>query len=213
LLIRKLDAALNDDEWRTFLRDHDFGQFIASGRNRDVPVIVPTHFVFEGAETILFHLARPNPVWEALAENPWAVMSVLGAYAYIPTDINAGGNEPEGYGVPTSYYGAVQAIGRCETLDDAGLAAILTDQLAHFQPSGGHEPVEAGDNPYGRQLAAIRGIRMTIEDVRAKFKFGGNKSVDHRLAIADWLSEQSGCLPAEARGQLLRRLKASEPAR
>ena len=76
MLIRKHDAALSDKEWRTFLLETDFGQFIASGRNRDVPIIVPTHFVYDGAKMVHFHLAARNPVWEALAENPMAVMSV-----------------------------------------------------------------------------------------------------------------------------------------
>lgn len=205
MLIRTHDAALDDDEWREFLSSHDFGQFIAAGKERPVPVIVPTHFVYDGSETILFHLARPNPVWEALAENPVAVMSVVSAYAYIPTDVNGGVIEPPPYGVPTSYYAAVQAIGTCEVVDGEELAAILETQLGHFEPDGDHAPVVPGDNPYGRQLHAIRGIRMSIEDVRAKFKFGNNKTVEHRLQIAGWLEAQRGENPREAIAHLLRR--------
>ncbi len=206
MLIRAHDAAFDDEEWRAFLSAHDFGQLVASGRGRATAVIVPTHFVFDGESTILLHLARANPVFQALDENACAVMSVAGAYTYIPTNINGGTAEPEGYGVPTSYYAAVQASGPCEVVDDAHeLSSILMAQLGHFEPDGCHEDVEPGGNPYGRQLAGIRGIRLAMEEVRAKFKFGNNKTVEHRLKIADWL-ETHDVLAREARGELLRRL-------
>ncbi len=208
MLIRKYDAAISDDEWKTFVAARDFGELIASGRGRDVPVVVPTHFIFDGDRTIRLHLAVPNPVWEALAQNPLALVSVYGDYSYIPTRWNANPGSDIDYGVPTSYYAAVQAVVRTRTVDDpAELAGILTAQLAHFQPEGGHAPVDPS-GPYGRQLSGIRGIVGTIEEVRAKFKYGGNKSVEHRLTIADHLQERDTGLDAGARAQLLRRTKS-----
>src|SRR4029079_2859893 len=168
----------------------DFGELIASGRARDVPVVVPTHFIYDGERTIRLHLAVPNPVWEALAENPLALVSVYGDYTYIPTQWNAEQGKAIEYGVPTSYYAAVQAIVRTRPVDDPEeLASILRAQLAHFQPEGGHAPVEP-DNDYGKQFGAIRGIVGTIEDVRAKFKYGGNRTIEHRLRVADRLAER-----------------------
>jgi transcriptional regulator len=205
MLIRKHDAAISEDEWKTFLAARDFGELIASGRGRDVPVVVPAHFIYDGDRTIRLHLAAPNPVWEALAENPLALVSVFGDYAYIPTQWNANPGAPIEYGVPTSYYAAVQAVVRTRAVDDPEeLASILRAQLAHFQPEGGHAPVEP-DNDYGQHLGAIRGIVGTIEDVRAKFKYGGNKTVEHRLRIADQLGARDQGYDQAARAQLLRR--------
>ena len=205
MLIRKYDAALSDDEWKTFLAARDFGELIAGGRGRDVPVVVPTHFIYDGDRTIQLHLALPNPVWEALAENPLALVSVYGDYAYIPTQWNANPGAPVEYGVPTSYYAAVQAIVRTRNVDDPeDLAEILRAQLAHFQPEGGHAPVEPS-GPYGKQLGGIRGIVGTIEEVHTKFKYGGNKTVEHRLRIADRLAERGAGNDLAARAQLLRR--------
>ena len=205
MLIKKHDAAISEDEWRGFLGLRDFGELIASGRDRDVPVVVPTHFIYDGERIIRLHLAVPNPVWEALAENPLALVSVYGDYTYIPTGWNANPGEPVEYGVPTSYYAAVQAIVRTRAVDDPEeLASILRAQLAHFQPEGGHGPVEPG-NAYGKYFGAIRGIVCTIEEVRAKFKYGGNKTVEHRLRIADQLAARGGGYDQAARAQLLRR--------
>jgi transcriptional regulator len=205
MLIKKHDAAISEDEWRGFLASRDFGELIASGRGRDVPIVVPTHFIYDGERTIRLHLAVPNPVWEALAENPLALVSVYGDYTYIPTQWNAEQGKPVEYGVPTSYYAAVQATVRTRNVDDPEeLASILRAQLAHFQPEGGHAPVEP-ENDYGKLFGAIRGIVGTIEDVRAKFKYGGNRTVEHRLRIADRLAERDEGYDAAARAHLLRR--------
>ena len=146
MLIHRHDEPLTDAEWRDFLKTHDFGDFIVPGApTRDLPVVVPTHFIWDGDKTVLLHLARINPVWDAIAERPRALLSVFGAYAYVPGHWNQ-----DEYGVPTSYYAAVQLACDIEPTDnDAALAKILERQLAHFQPEGKHAPVEPGDNPYG----------------------------------------------------------------
>ena len=203
MLIHRHDAALTDAEWRAFLADHDFGELIVPGAGRDLPVVVPTHFVYDGDKTVLLHLARPNPVWEALAERPRALLSVFGAYTYIPGHWNQ-----DEYGVPTSYYAAVQLACDAEVLDDpAQIAAILERQLAHFQPEGKHAPVEPGDNRYGKLLGSIRGIRLSVTDVRAKFKFGANRTVEHRTVVAAKLAERGRPLDIEARANVMRRIE------
>ena len=145
-------------------------------------------------------IARLGP-----AENPLALVSVYGDYTYIPTGWNANPGAAVEYGVPTSYYAAVQAIVRTRAVDDPDeLASILRAQLAHFQPEGGHAPVEPASE-YGKYFGSIRGIVGTIEDVCAKFKYGGNKTVEHRLRIADSLAARDHGQDAAARAQLLRR--------
>jgi transcriptional regulator len=211
MLIHPPDAARDDDEWREFLLRHDFGQIIAAGVRRPSPVIVPAHFVYDGDTTISLHLARANPLWAALAENPIAVLAVIGAYTFIPGPWNAHEDEPD-YGIPTSYYAAVQATGTCEIVDEPdALATLLSAQMAKFQPEGGHAPVTPGDTPYGRRLPAIRGLRLTVTEVRAKFKFGGNKPAAQRAAIAEKLAARGQGLDAEAREHLLRRMDEKTP--
>lgn len=206
MLIHPHDAALDDDEWREFLVGNDFGQLIAPGDGRDLPVVVPTHFVYDGDATVRLHLHRANPFWAAAAARPEVVLAVIGAYAYIPSAWNADPPRPPEWGVPTSYYAAVQVACGVEAVDDADeLAAILATQLAHFQPEGGHEPVAAGDNPYGRLFGAIRGLRLTITGVRAKFKFGGNKPAAFLPSVAERLAERGGSLDLDARDRLLGR--------
>ena len=207
MLIRRADEPHSDEEWRSFLRTYDFGQFIAPGAGRRLPVVVPTHFVYRGGDEALFHLARPNPVWRALEESPHGMMTVVGAYTYVTARMNTGPEDHPEHGVPTSYYAAVQIAGRAEIVDDAaGLAELLNVQLAHFEPGRAGPAVEV-DNPYGKMLPAIRGVRFRFEDVRAKFKFGGNRTPEHQRAIARALAARAGDLDAEASAVQLRRLE------
>ena len=209
MLIHRHDAPLEDSEWRAFLKTHDFGELIAPGLGRDLPIVVPTHFLWDGEKEVVLHLAKPNPVWDALAERPRAMLSVFGAYAYV-----AGHWTPDEYGVPTSYYAAVQLACDVEVIDDqARIAAILERQLGHFQPEGKHAPVQAGDNRYGKQLPNIRGIRLNVTDVRAKLKYGSNRTVEHRRAVASKLGERGSPLDLEARDHVLDRIARAERAR
>ncbi|MGH2407570.1 MAG: FMN-binding negative transcriptional regulator [Candidatus Limnocylindrales bacterium] len=208
MLIRPYDRAIDEAEWRSFVTEHDFGQLIVPVAG-GLPVVVPTHFVLDPGGDVAFHLARENPAFTALEEVQDVLFTIIGAYTYIPTDWNANPGADPLYGIPTSYYAAVQIAARATVVDDPDeLAAILRLQLGHFQPQGGHAPVEPGDDGYGRALVNIRGIRLAVRSVQAKFKFGGNKAPAHRLTIADRLEARDAPFDLEARDHLVRRLEA-----
>ena len=203
MLVHPWDAAA-ESEWQDWLYDgHDFGQLIAPGRDRDLPVVVPTHFLYDGGATVRLHLARPNPVWAALEERARALLTVVGDYVYIPAEWNAGAGEPAEEGVPTSYYGTVQLACDVRVIDDrAGKAEILNRQLVHFEPPESERlPVGADD----RLLSGIRGLELTVTGVIAKFKVGGNKTAADRARIARRLERRRGPMDLSARELLLRR--------
>ncbi len=202
MLVHRWDAAVDDHEWRSFLLAQGFGHLVAAGRGRDVPIVVPTQFVLDG-DDVLLHLARPNPVWAAIDENPLVVLSVAGDWAFVPSAWKAIGDEDPRLGIPTTYYGAVQVTARAEVIDEpAEVAAVLRRQLQVLQPDiDVVDPVE-----HGPKLGQIRGLRLEPTDVKAKFKYGGNVDEAHRRAVADELAHRDGPGDAAARAHLLRRL-------
>ncbi|MBE1498484.1 transcriptional regulator [Amycolatopsis lexingtonensis] len=203
MLIHPWDAA-DDSEWREWLASHDFGQLIAGGTGRDLPVVTPAHFAFDGDRTVVTHLARPNPIWPLLEEHPRALLTVVDDYTYIRADWNT--TADPAHGVPTSYYATVQLEGDVRLVDDpAAKAALLDKQLRHFEPDGVRAPVSATEAPDRRLLPGIRGIEFTITGVRAKFKFGGNKTAEDRERIGTRLAERDGRLDGAALTQLRRR--------
>ena len=207
MLIHPWDEATRD-EWQGVLARADFGQLITAGHVDGFPVVVPTHFLYDGEDTVLLHLARPNPVWRALDADPHVVLALTDDYTYVEAEWNADAGSDPSYGVPTSYYTGIQLLCRAEVVDDPEeKAAILTAQLAHFEPadSGRVAPSPANESDR-RVLPGIRGLRLHVEGVRAKMKYGGNKTPEHRHQIADHLAERDGPMDAAARGHLLRRL-------
>ncbi|GAA2156372.1 FMN-binding negative transcriptional regulator [Kitasatospora kazusensis] len=203
MLIRSWDRG-GEAEWRAWLAaGHDFGLLAANGPAGEGPVLVPTHFVLDAdAGVIVLHLAAPNPLWAAVRTDPQVTLSVTGDYAFAPGHWRSEGAA----GTPTSYYAAVQFACTAQIVEDAaGKAEILNRQLAHFQPETPDTRVTPGAEPFGPKLSGIRGLRLTVRRVDAKFKYDDKLPADQQAAMADRLAERSQGLDAGARAQLLRR--------
>lgn len=210
MLIQPWDAALDDAEWKEWLASHEhFGTLAVNNADpARAPVVVPTHFAASGGE-LLVHLARPNPIWAHLDRANEASMTVIGDYAYIPSYWRPRPGDPDEDGVPTSYYSAVQFTCRARIVDDAeGKVEILAAQLAALQPEGGHAAVSVDSPPYGRLLAGIRGVRLEVLRVDAKFKYDDANPVEHRRRVIANLEARNRGLDAGAAAQQLRRLDA-----
>lgn len=207
MLIHPWDEATRE-EWQGFLADADFGQLVTAGHVDGYPVVVPTHFLYDGDTTVLVHLARPNPAWRAIEADPHVVLALAADYAYVEAAWNADpGTDPD-LGVPTSYYTGIQLLCRGEIVDDPDQkAALLAEQLSHFEPADSTRRTPSTESESDRrQLPGIRGLRLHVEAVRAKMKYGGNKTAEHRQQIADHLARRDGPADREARDHLLRRL-------
>lgn len=202
MLIHRWDEALDEDEWRSFVTSQGFGHLVAGGRGRDVPVVVPTQFVLLGDEVVL-HLARPNPIWPAIDENPNMLLSVAGDWAYVPSSWKAVGDEDPRLGIPTTYYAAVQLVGTAQVIDDArAVAEVLRVQLGDLQPD-----VDAADpTEHGSKLRTIRGLRIAVREVHAKFKYGGNVDEEHRRAVLERLEARGAPGDAAAASHVRARL-------
>jgi transcriptional regulator len=209
MFIAPVDATLGEAEWQPFVEAHPFGHLVApGGTDRELPVVVPTQFVLAG-QTVWLHLVRANPVFGALAENPRVLLSVAADWAFIPSAWKAIDGEDPALGIPTTYYGAVQLVGRARVHDErvaaGSVAEILRRQLATFQPD-----VEVTDpsEAHAAKLLGILGIEIQLEEVSAKFKYGGNVDPSHRRAVVSSLEERQGPGDAAAATHVRRRLAA-----
>lgn len=188
MFIRSHDGGADEETWREFVNSQGFGHLAVSG-DGPVPVVVPTQFVLRQHELVL-HLAKPNPVFAALEATPHAVLSVAGDWAYIPGAWRQIGDEDPTLGIPTTYYGAVQLSGAARVVDDPDeLAAILRFQLADAEPA---DSALRDPTAHLRRFPAIRGVRVSIDQVRTKFKYGANVDDAHRGAIVDQLIARNG---------------------
>jgi transcriptional regulator len=207
MFIAPADATFGEDEWRPFVDSHRFGHLVApGGPARELPLVVPTQFVLEG-DTVWLHLVRANPVFGALAENPRVLLSIAGDWAFVPSSWKAIGDEDPALGIPTTYYGAVQLSGTATVHDEraepGSVASILRRQLGDLQPEiDVADPGEA----HPAKLMGILGIAIAVEQVSAKFKYGGNVDEAHRRAVVERLQSRGGAGDEAARSHVLRRL-------
>jgi transcriptional regulator len=65
--------------------------------------------------------------------------------------------------------------------------------------------VAVGEAPYGRMLSGIRGLRLEVVTVRARFTYAGHRPEEVQDRIAAGLADRSGPRDAAAREHLLRR--------
>jgi transcriptional regulator len=182
------DRTLGSDEWRAFVAAQGFGHLVAPGRNRPLPLVQPTQFLLHD-DRILLHLARPNPMLDALTEHPAVVLSVAGDWTYIPSDWKVVGDEDPLFGIPTTYYAAVALTGRATVSStDEETAEVLRLQLAGTQPDT--PVVDPAD--HGPRLRTIRAVTIEIDGVEAKFKYGGNVDDEHRAEVVSRLRSRGG---------------------
>lgn len=198
LIHRHDDGTADEGRWRAFVEAQGFGHLVASGAGRDLPIVVPTQFLLDG-DVVRLHLAAMNPLFDAVRENPNVVLSVAGDWAYIPGEWKQLGDEDPRYGIPTTYYAAVQLAGEATVLDDpTEIGRTLGAQMARLEPDGDYvDPLE-----HGAKLRTIRAIEIGVTEVRAKFKYGGNVDAAHRGAIAKRLGERQGPGDAAALAQV-----------
>lgn len=211
MFIQPWDAALDATEWLEWLATTDrFG--VLAVNNLDpahAPLMLPTHVTVAGVGELLMHLARPNPVWPHLAGAAEVRLTVFGDYAYVPTYWRAKAGGPDEDGVPTSYHAAVQFTCRPAIVDDPQAKAdLLTAQLADFQPEGRHASIVFDQPPYGRLLPGIRGVRLAVLGVEAKFKYDDHNPLAHRERVIDRFRDRDRGLDAGAAAQQRRRLAA-----
>jgi transcriptional regulator len=204
-----VDRALDDAEWRAFVAAQGFGHLVAAGMGRATPVVAPTQFVLDGDE-VLCHVAAPHPILAALDERPTALLAVAGDWAFVPSSWKAIDGEDPRLGIPTTYYAAVQLTGRVEVVEDPdALAAVLRRQLARLQPGVAvADPAE----DHRRRLGAIRGVVLHVDEVTARFKYGGNVDEAHRRAVLARLDERAGPGDAAAAAHVRRRLERERPS-
>jgi len=92
----------------------------------------------------------------------------------------------------------------CDALGETGWSTVPSHEVVNVVD---RPPYQAGGDWFvdRRKLPGIRGLRLHVEAVRAKMKYGGNKTPEHRNDIAERLTDRDAPGDRAARDHLLRR--------
>ena len=135
------------------------------------------------------HLARANPLWQAVqAEQP--VMAVFhGPHAYVTPSWYAT-KAQTGMVVPTWNYVVVHVRGTLRVIEDAywlraHLAALTAQQESAFE-----QPWQLEDAPAGfidKLMQAVVGIEIEITQLTGKWKVSQNQPLANQLGVLQWV--------------------------
>ncbi|HKN29284.1 MAG TPA: FMN-binding negative transcriptional regulator [Roseiarcus sp.] len=135
--------------------------------------------------TLKGHVARANPQWRDLRDNPEALVVFQGTDHYVSPSWYATKRETHKV-VPTWNYVMVQARGAAKVFDDDEWLSRQIEALTRAQEAGRAEPWAVSDAPadfIAAQRKAIVGIEIEIADIRGKWKTSQNRSAADRAGV------------------------------
>jgi len=182
----------HEEDVVAFLHEMNYG-FLATKNDSDYPGILPINFVYFN-DAIYFHGSRIGEKMKSMKQHPAVSFAVAKDYAQIPSYMN----DPF-YACPaTVFFKSVIAHGNAVIVEDLEEKCdVLNALMQKLQPEGGYEPISLQDKGYAGQVKAIAIVRIDIQQLNAKFKFGQNWKLDKLEGVASQLSERGQPLDQE----------------
>ena len=189
------------------IRAHPLGLLVSNGP--EGPVANPLPFLLDADVPpngrLRVHLARANPQWRLLADNPQA--PVLVVFQGVDTYVTPSWYETKretGKVVPTWNYAIVQVRGAVRVIEDGEWIAQQITDLTAFHESARAEPWAVADAPapfIQSQIKGIVGMEIDIAEISGKWKVSQNRPVADRAGVAAGLAtEASGAGSVEMAG-------------
>lgn len=142
------------------------------------------------------HVAKPNPHWRHLVENPDCLTIFHGPHAYISPS-----NYSNREAVPTWNYGAVHAYGTARIFTaPPELLALLHELVVLSEPAYSNQWTSLSESYRTRMLSHIVGFEIAVRKIEAKFKLSQNRTSEERQKIIDSLittTDTNGSATAE----------------
>ena len=164
----------DDATGRALIADFPFATLVTGG----APGVHVTHLPLlldQGATTLIGHMARPNPHWQAF-EAGHTVAVFHGPHAFV----SRGWYTSPADNVPTWNYATVHASGRPRIVGDAEARAAVELATARFEQAALPGMVEA------KVAGLLRGIvafHLPIERLEVKLKLSQNKPATERESL------------------------------
>ena len=171
-----------------FMRANPFAILVSTTDQGPFATHVPV-IIRESADqlTIRGHVAKANPHWRYLQNDPACLMIFHGPHAYI---------SPSNYDtrevVPTWNYGAVHIYGNAATFAESEqLLAMLHDLIPTFEAAYEQQWASLNEAYRQRMLSHIVGFEIAVARLEAKFKLSQNRTRNEQQRIIDSLSSAS----------------------
>ena len=179
------------------IRAHPLGLLISA--DADGPLANPLPFLLDADVAphgrLRVHLARANPQWRQLADNPDLPVLVVfqGVDSYVTPSWYETKRET-GKVVPTWNYAIVQVRGTVKVIEDVEWIAQQITELTLSQEGNRNEPWAVTDAPptfIQSQIKGIIGLEIEIAEISGKWKVSQNRPVADRVGVAEGLESEA----------------------
>ena len=157
--------------------------------------------------TLIAHMARANPQWQAFNSGQEVLVIFAGPHAYV----SPSWYEEVPTNVPTWNYTAVHAYGVPTIIDDdeavyAILAQLVQEHEARFQHPWS---MQSSDDYVRRRISAIVAFEIPVMRLEGKYKLSQNRSAADQFSVAAHLFASNDPLAA-ATAEMMRDLPITQ---
>lgn len=179
------------------IRAHPLGLLVSNGTEGPIANAIP--FLLDPDVPpngrLRAHLAKANPQWRLLADNPLAPVLVVfqGADAYVTPSWYETKRET-GKVVPTWNYAIVQVRGIVTVIEDQDWLAGQISDLTMSQEGSRSAPWAVTDAPapfIQSQIKGIVGLEIEITEISGKWKVSQNRPAADRIGVAEGLESET----------------------
>lgn len=160
------------------IRENNFGVLVTTVDGAPLATHLP--FLLEG-DTLVAHMARANPQWEAFDSGAEVLCIFHGPHGYI---------SPNWYvskkAVPTWNYVAVHVYGTPSIIDDPAATLAMQERLVAEHEAGSPTPWAMDGLPdvyVEGQMRAIVNFEIPIARIEGKFKLNQNRKPEDRAGV------------------------------
>ncbi|GIQ67369.1 pyridoxamine 5'-phosphate oxidase family protein [Xylanibacillus composti] len=176
----------NEHEVNEFLAERTYGILGLHGED-GWPYLVPLNFVYHNGH-IYFHGSRIGQKIHDLRANEKVSFAVADEYALIPSYFS----DPKLACPATAFFKSVLIRGHASLIEDVEEKASVFGALMNkLQKEGGYAPISVSDPDYVPQLKGTAVVKITIDSLTAKFKFGQNWKPERRCEVEQALQKRS----------------------
>lgn len=185
------------------IRAHPLGLLVSNGAEGPIANAIP--FLLDAPSLLnadvppngrlRAHLAKANPQWRLLADNPLVPVLVVfqGADAYVTPSWYETKRET-GKVVPTWNYAIVQVRGIVTVIEDQDWLAEQISDLTMSQEGSRPAPWAVTDAPapfIQSQIKGIVGLEIEITEISGKWKVSQNRPAADRVGVAEGLESET----------------------
>ncbi|WP_270171118.1 pyridoxamine 5'-phosphate oxidase family protein [Paenibacillus sp. SYP-B4298] len=183
---KEFDMSEQAEQIEAFLQEMSFGVLGTNGSD-GWPELTPLNFVFANG-VIYFHGSIAGRKMKNLKADEHVTFSVAKEYAIIPSYFSGA----ELACPATAFFKSVVIKGIARPVSDLEeKAEALGAFMRKLQPEGGYAPLDASDPDYIGNLKSTSVVRIDIQELTAKYKFGQNMKTEKWDKVADSLCRRN----------------------